>query len=278
MNPPERTTPTGDPSAPVSLRQAPADPVELADELGPATGRLVVLDFDGVLANIADHPDGALPVAGALEAVASLARTTSVAIVSGRPISDLRSRLGQLPITFAGAHGAEVVHPDGTVDHLVDAADVTDRLDAVEEELRGLVDAEAGWLVERKPTAVAVHHRLASVESVEELLPRVQAYLERSTQGTPPFAVLAGKAVLELRPASVDKGRALDLIAERTPELTPLVLGDDVTDEDAFRAARSRGGSAVLVADTPRETAADHRLADPEAVVAFLFALARTES
>jgi trehalose-phosphatase len=256
------------------------DPVELAHRLGPIKARLVVLEFDGVLANIVDHPDQASPVAGAIDAVVALADRTSVAIVSGRPISDLQARLGPLPVTLAGAHGAEVVHTDGTVEHLVDAIDLTDRLDAAEAELRSLVDAEPGWLVERKPTAVAVHHRLASTDSVEELLPRVRAYLDHVTPAPPPFTVLAGKAVLELRPASVDKGRALDLIAERTPGLAPLVVGDDVTDEDAFRAAIARGGSAVLVSDTPRTTPSDatHRLRDPESVVSFLVAIARTES
>jgi trehalose 6-phosphate phosphatase len=256
----------------------PDDPSELAATLGPASSRLLVLDFDGVLANIVDHPDGAWPIAGAMEAVMALTERTSVAVVSGRPISDLQARLGSLPVTFAGAHGAEVVHVDGSVEHLVDATDLTDRLDAAEDELRSLVDAEPGWLVERKPTAIAVHHRLASHDSVDELLPRVRAQLDRATTGPPPFTVLTGKAVLELRPAGVDKGRALDLIAERTPELTPVVLGDDVTDEDAFRASEARGGTAVLVADAPRETAAPHRLRDPEAVVSFLVALARAEN
>jgi len=257
---------------------APDDPAELAAALGPIEARLLVLDFDGVLANIVDHPDNAWPVAGAMEAVSALAGRTSVAVVSGRPISDLQARLGSLPVTLAGAHGAEVVHTDGSVQHLVDATDLTERLDATEEELRSLVDAEPGWLVERKPTAVAVHHRLASNDSVEELLPRVRAHLDRSTAGPPPFTVLSGKAVLELRPADVDKGRALDLIAERTPGLTPVVLGDDVTDEDAFSAAIARGGTAVLVADTPRESVASYRLRDPEAVVSFLVALAHTEN
>jgi trehalose 6-phosphate phosphatase len=256
----------------------PNDPVDLAAALGPIEARLLILDFDGVLAPIADHPDGAWPAAGALEAVIALAERTSVAIVSGRPISDLQARLGPLSVTLAGAHGAEVVHTDGSVEHLVDATDLTDRLDAVEHELRALVDAEPGWLVERKPTAVAVHHRLASTDSVAELLPRVRAHLDHSTAGSPPFTVLAGKAVLELRPATVDKGRALDLIAERTPGLTPVVLGDDATDEDAFRAAAVRGGIAVLVAEVARETAASHRLRDPEAVVDFLVALARRQN
>jgi trehalose 6-phosphate phosphatase len=65
----------------------------------------------------------------------------------------------------------------------------------------------------------------------------------------PGFELLEGKAVVELRPAGVDKGRALSFIADRLPTRPPLVLGDDVTDEDAFEEAERRGGASILVAD-----------------------------
>lgn len=254
------------------------DPAELAARLGPASRRLVLLDFDGVLSHIVDHPDQAVATTGALDAVRALAARTTVAVVSGRPIDDLRSRLPELSVTLAGAHGAELVHADGTPDHLADPASMTGVLDELEDDIRGLVDAEPGWLVERKATSLAVHHRLAPPASVDELLPRVRATLEHRTDAGPGFAVLAGKAVLELRPDGVDKGLALERIAARAPSLVPLVVGDDVTDEDAFAVAVARGGDAVLVADDPRPTAATSRLRDPDVVTVFLDALVGTEA
>lgn len=248
------------------------NPAQLATRLGPAEQRLVVLDFDGVLSHIVDHPDQAVAVDGALDAIRGLLARTTVAVVSGRPIADLTPRLDGLPLTLAGAHGAELVHADGAVDHLVDPSEVTDALDEVEDDIRALVDDQLGWLVERKPTSLAVHHRLASHDSVDERLPRVRATLEHHADNDQ-FTVLAGKAVLELRPAGVDKGRALARIAVRAPTRTPLVVGDDLTDEDAFKVAVTLGGNAVLVAEEPRPTAATSRLRDPEAVVAFLNAL-----
>jgi trehalose 6-phosphate phosphatase len=261
------------PDEPVVL----ADPLQLAARLGPARDRLIVLDFDGVLAPIVDHPDHAAPAPGAIEAVRALAAVTTVAIVSGRPLLDLQPRLDGLPLTFAGAHGADLVYPDGEVEHLADPDDVREVLDVVEAEARGLVDDEPGWLVERKPTSLAVHRRLAQQDSVEERLPRVVALLEHHAPTAPGFEVLAGKAVLELRPTGVDKGLALERIAARTPQLQPLVVGDDVTDEDAFVVAGRLGGEAVLVAEEARATAATNRLQDPDAVVVFLTELAGTE-
>lgn len=253
------------------------DPLELAAALAPVTDRLLVIDFDGTISHIVSRPDDATPVPGVRDALLALSARTKVALVSGRPVADLRSRFGGLPLAYAGGHGAEIIDVDGTVAHLVDVSALSDTLDLTEEALRKLVDHEPGWLVERKPASLAVHHRLAAPESVEEYLPRAAALLEHHADRPPGFEVLSGKAVMELRPSTVDKGRALAWLIERTPDLMPVVIGDDVTDEDAFQVGVERGGTAIVVAEEPRETAAAHRLVDPDAVVAFLTALARTK-
>jgi trehalose-phosphatase len=250
------------------------DPVALAAELAPASRWLLVLDFDGTLSPIVEHPDAAAPAAGAVDAVRGLTAVTDVAIVSGRPVADLRARLGPLPVTFAGGHGAEVLTADGTTTALVeDPAGVRAILDRAEDAVTALVDLDAGWLVERKDASLAVHHRRVAPEDRDPVLPEVVAALEGFTDGGPGFQLLSGKAVLELRPAGVDKGRAVAWIAERADGRPPLVVGDDVTDEDAFAEAAHRGGTGVLVADEPRGTVARWRLADPAAVVEFLRAL-----
>lgn len=252
------------------------DPRALAAALGPAASRLVVLDFDGTLSNIVSRPEAATPVDGAHEAVRVLGELTTVALISGRPVTELQSRFTGLRLAYAGGHGAEVIDLDGTVEQLVDLAALTDTLDEAEEAMRKLVDHEPGWLVERKPASLAVHHRLAPPDSVEEYLPRAAALLEHRAGRPPGFEVISGKAVIELRPRGVDKGRALAWLIERTPDLRPIVIGDDVTDEDAFRVSVERGGTAIVVADEARGSAAQHRLVDPDAVVSFLTALART--
>lgn len=253
------------------------DPQELAALLAPPSALLVVLDFDGVLSPIVDRPGDAVAAPGAVDAIEALAARTTVAIISGRPVAELRDRLDDVPVTLAGGHGAELVHANGTSEHLIDADVVAATLDGLEIDVRNLVDDEPGWLVERKDTSLAVHHRLAPPDQVAELLPRVHAILDASRDEPPGFEVLSGKAVLELRPVGIDKGEALRRIAELSPQLNPLAVGDDVTDEDAFRTALDLGGSAVLVGEESRPTAAPHRLADPAAVVAFLVALTRQD-
>ena len=255
-----------------------ADPAELAAELGPAERRLIVLDFDGVLSPIVEHYDRAAPVDGAVEALSVLAARTAVAVVSGRSLTDLVRRLGRPPIIMVGGHGAQFSLADGRTDHLVDPATLTSTLDTTQARVEELVDDSSGWLVERKDTSLAVHHRLADPATVDTLLPRIRALLDHAASEPPGFEVLDGKAVIELRPTGVNKGRALDRLADLEPALEPLALGDDVTDEDAFRAAIARGGSAVLVAETPRPTHARYRLSDPTAVIIFLESLLERES
>ncbi len=249
------------------------DPDQLAGELQPLEGWLVVLDFDGTLSPIVDHPDLAQPAPGAIEAITALSRRTTVAVISGRPIADVRRRLADLPVAYAGGHGTELVLSDGTEAPLIDPRSVVATLDSVEGELEQLIGQEPGWLIERKQASLAVHHRLADPGSVASHLPRVEALLEQRRGETPGFAVLNGKAVAELRPTGADKGAALHRIHASTPTLLPLVVGDDVTDEDAFAAAHDLGGQGILVSEEPHLSVADRRLEDPQAVVRFLGAL-----
>ncbi len=259
-------------------RPGPAeDPVTLAARLGAPARWLVVVDFDGTLSPIVDRPDVATAATGAVEALGALARLTTIAIVSGRPILELRERLESLPLWYVGGHGAELHSPDGSDERLLDPEVVRDHLDAVEEDVRQLVDEEPGWLVERKEASLAVHHRLATHESVTALLPRVEARFAHDADTDPGFTTLTGKAVLELRPRTIHKGAALADIAGRTPGLLPLAIGDDVTDEDTFREAVARGGTAIVVGDDDRSSLAQYRLADPDAVVRLLVELGRTE-
>lgn len=252
-----------------------SEPAALAAELGPAENLLIALDFDGTVAPIVDRPDAAQPAPGATDALRRLAARTTVAMLSGRSVDDLLARVPELPLILAGGHGAQIRAVDGHVLDLIDVATVTATLDATQSAVEQVIDDRVGWFVERKPTSLAVHHRLVPEPEEDERLPRVRALLDQHHGDEPGFEVVAGKSVLEIRPRSIDKGKALDRIAGEVPHLTPVMIGDDMTDEDAFTCALARGGHAILVATDDRDTAAAARLADPKAVVALLDLLGR---
>lgn len=243
--------------------------------IGDPAGWVFVIDFDGTLSPIVDHPEDAAPAPGAVAALTALADRTEVALLSGRALDDLLARLGAVPdgVLVVGGHGSEARMPDGTREALADPEAAREVLDEVEADLLARLDAAAGWQVERKPTSLAVHHRRVDEDRAAAALPDVRATLDAATDRGPGFAVLAGKAVLELKVRGVDKGVALGWIADRCGGRRPFVLGDDVTDEDAFAAALARDGEAVRVAEHGAPTSARHRLRDPSRVVTLLRAV-----
>lgn len=252
---------------------------EVTARVGDVTGWLVVLDFDGTLAPIVERPEAAALAAGARRAIAAVCALTDVAVLTGRPIDDVLPRLAGLPVTVVGNHGTQARSHDGELHHLLDTSRMRDVLDEVEGTVARLVDPADGWEVERKPTSVAVHDRRVADPLRDAVLPEVRKGLERHVDRPPGWKVLAGHRVTEFAPSGADKGTALEWLLARHDRARPLVIGDDVTDEDAFAVAAEHDGLAVLVAEEDRRTAAALRLADPAAVVATLEALAQsTES
>ncbi len=233
---------------------------------------LVGLDFDGTLAPIVDRPDGA-QIDGAMRGrLAGLAEAVPTAVVSGRDLEDLRQRVASPGIILVGSHGVEIAYPGEGVDRAPGLTDSDATLGALVARLRrATADLLSGVLVEPKRHSVAIHWRLAGpgeAASAERIL--------ASTAGDfPAFAIVRGKMVAEFRPAiDRDKGTAIGLLRRHATVngSAPAVLymGDDVTDEDAFRALDPDRDTGILVASPPRPSAAAWCLADTGAVAAFL--------
>ena len=221
---------------------------------------LLFLDFDGTLAPIVDDPAAAAPHPAVPDLLAGLADAHPVTIVTGRDLAALAALLGGVRVRAVGLHGAEEGWSDGAVEHRA-AEGHADALAA----LRDAVPRDPGIQVEDKGAAFAVHYRAAPDWDA------ARAALRTWAEGVPDGLVpIWGKAVVELRAEGVSKGVAVTRIAAEHPDRTPVYLGDDVTDEDAFRALQALRQPAVTVKVGAGETAAGHRLADVEAVVGYL--------
>ncbi|MEY3020186.1 MAG: hypothetical protein RLZZ272_1170 [Actinomycetota bacterium] len=234
----------------------------------------MIVDHDGTLSPIVRDPSAAALEVGAEDALERLAPRAPVVVLSGRGLDDLRARLGHLPVLIGANHGGTLVDRCGEVRWLVDPVPVATALDTLEHRLRALLTTDDGWLVERKDLSVTVHHRRVGADGRARTLPAVRAVLGEVASAHPGLEVLEGRAVLELRAADANKGRALREVLRAHPGRVPLAIGDDVTDEDMFRTALGLGGHAVLVDGSSHESVATARLADPAAVVALLVALA----
>ncbi|MDP9023357.1 MAG: trehalose-phosphatase [Actinomycetota bacterium] len=234
----------------------------------------VFLDYDGTLTPIVEEPANATLQEETRAAIRRLARRCFVAVVSGRDLDDVRDMVGLDELHYAGSHGFETLTPHG--ERHQHGREFLPALDAAEQDLRGRLSGIDGAVVERKGFAVAVHYRQVSDEGVEE----VEAAVDAVVTDQPQLRKTGGKRIFELRPdMDWDKGRALRWLLEELDldrdDVVPLYVGDDVTDEDAFRELRD-GGLALVVRgeDDQRPTAADYALRDPEEVRTFLQQLA----
>lgn len=222
---------------------------------------LLASDYDGVLSPLADVPSEAGPEPGVAEVLRRLAAVpgVTVALVSGRGRDDLQATSGFTgPLRWIGSHGAEF---DGPL-----TGDLADQRDALVARLEPLAAGTPGARLEIKPASVAVH-----VRQVQDR-PAAAALLEAARAAVDPSLTLKpGKDVLEVAVTDADKGSAVRRLAAEVGARGVLYMGDDVTDEDAFRVL---GADDVAVKIGEGDTVAAHRVPDPAGARALLEGLA----
>jgi trehalose-phosphatase len=234
---------------------------------------VVFIDYDGTLTPIVDRPERADLPAETRRVLRVLSDKCPVAIVSGRDLADVRNRVAVEKIHYAGSHGFEIAGPDGQIE-LQQGRDCLPSLDQAEKALRQGLASIPCCQIERKRFAIAVHFRRAAADQFAG----IAAVVNEVAAGYRDLRRTGGKMILELRPAADwDKGRALQWILRQWQlggkDVLPLYLGDDLTDEDAFRCLR-RTGVAILVRDEVRPTAAHYAVENPDEVQRFLQELA----
>jgi trehalose 6-phosphate phosphatase len=247
-----------------------------------ASGRLMLLlDFDGTLAPIVDRPELAeMPerTRRALDRLMAMQGVT-VAVVSGRGLGDVRERAGIPGIAYAGNHGMEI---EGAGVHRIhpEARAARPELEAVAAIVEPALEGIDGAFVEDKGLTLSIHYRMAPDHAEE-----VREIVLEAAGGRPGLEVFEGKMIVEVRPrVEWHKGKAVLFLLDqmRPPEDAPvLYLGDDRTDEDAFRALHEWGAAAegILIAEHPSaESAATACLRDPAEVGALFEALADAAS
>jgi trehalose 6-phosphate phosphatase len=227
-----------------------------------AAGRQALfLDFDGTLVGFADDPAAVrLPLA-VRDRLGVLQRELggALAIVSGRRIADLDCFLDPFrPAAVAGVHGLERRGPG---DDGIRILMTPEGLDGVRARLRDTVRAEPRLTLEDKGTALVLHYRQAP-----DLAEVARRAMEAAVGGRSDLATMVGNAIVEVHPAGMDKGRAVEDLAGEPPfrGRQAVYLGDDTTDEFALRRVREMGGVSIKVG--PAATSAEYRLADVAAV------------
>lgn len=238
----------------------------------------VFLDYDGTLTPIVRNPDAAFISKEMRQTVRELSEVFPTAIVSGRGREKVEGFMKLEGLYYAGSHGLDISAPKeacGGVEVFQPAADFAPVINQVYEVLCKKVEVFPGAHVEHNKFCLSVHFRNCAKEAWEGLTEQVEGVVEMHEEM---LKMTRGRKVLEVRPkVAWDKGRAVEhlLTALKLDEedVVPIYVGDDRTDEDAFRALNKREGCAgigVLVSSKVKPTDAQFTLEDPIDVDVFL--------
>jgi trehalose-phosphatase len=242
----------------------------LFDHLDDIRGRLkgirpmLFLDYDGTLTPIVSSPDKAVLAKETRGLIAKLKETMGVAIISGRGLMDTKERVGIEDLIYAGNHGAEIWDGEKVVvsqnisanrlllnDFLVRLKEATDRFH--------------GILIEDKGATASIHYRLLKPKEFAEFF---NTFSTIAADYEDLFNITSGKKVFEVRPLGMwNKGDAVSWITKQAgPKSMAIYVGDDTTDEDAFRAIEGTGIS-ISIGKNPK---ADYYLKSQKEIKDFL--------
>ncbi|GMI99661.1 trehalose-6-phosphate phosphatase D [Hibiscus trionum] len=247
---------------------------------------VVFLDYDGTLSPIVEDPDKAFMSAEMRMAVREVAKYFPTSIISGRSREKVKEFVQLSNVYYAGSHGLDILAPRAvkSSDKKVNEGAFQPAklyLPAIQEitvELEDTIREIQGARLEDNKFCISVHYRQVQPKDHEVLKERVKSLVVNRLE----FRLTEGKMVLEVRPSiEWNKGDALNFLLDtlgfnNAKDVLPLYIGDDRTDEDAFKViAARRVGFPIIVSSIPKDTIAWYSLRDPSEVLAFLLRLAK---
>jgi trehalose-phosphatase len=250
---------------------------KVARRLKSAQHVLLLFDFDGTITTIVEQPELAVLSIETKNLLRRLSRNRhyTVGIISGRALADLRGRVGIDNIVYAGNHGLEI---EGLGSHFLEplAEEMRPMLHILKSALSTALRGIKGVFVEDKGLTLSVHYRLAEgseIDKVDDAFAKITDPLNLTGQ----IKVTRGKKVYEIRPpVDWNKGRAVSWLMAILKQMkgkagaVPVYLGDDLTDEDAFKIVEHNRGISVFVGDETMQTQARYFLRSPAEVTELL--------
>ncbi|KAK9045659.1 hypothetical protein V6N11_051568 [Hibiscus sabdariffa] len=252
------------------------------------------LDYDGTLSPIVDNPDCAFMSNDMRVAVKNVAKCFPTAIISGRSRDKVYEFVGLTELNYAGSHGMDIMGPvrqssagyydcirctdkqGKEVNLFQPASEFLPMIDEVFNSLVNNIEEIQGAKVENNKFCISVHYRNVDEKDWKTVAQRVHDVI----RNYPRLRLTHGRKVLEVRPViNWDKGKAVTFLLESLgfsnyDDVLPIYVGDDQTDEDAFKVLREGNrGYGILVSSVPKESNAFFSLRDPQEVMEFLKSL-----
>ena len=244
---------------------------DLAKEIAKSWELLLCSDFDGTLVHFTGIPsETTLPpeTEELLSRLGSL-ENLHLAIISGRGFRELTDLVPIENATLVGNHGLKTRFEDGTNHEPEILDDLSRAISALERDVRERFAGKDGIIIEDKGFGLALHYRQYTGD--KNKIKKSFGDLWNSHSHSE-LELIEGAELMEIRPSTWDKGDAIRVLQERWGMLPTIYLGDDTTDEDAFRVLRNqdRGYPIIVSEETQPSTLASYRLKNPEEVRRFL--------
>ncbi|XP_033315169.1 alpha,alpha-trehalose-phosphate synthase [UDP-forming] isoform X2 [Bombus vosnesenskii] len=233
----------------------------------------LLLDYDGTLAPIATHPDLAILPLETKNVLQRLSNMSDVyiAIISGRNVNNVKSMVGIEGITYAGNHGLEILHPDGSKFVHPMPAELEDKVANLMQTLQDQLCKDGAW-VENKGALLTFHYRETPMEGRSQMVDQAKKIIEQAG-----FKACSAHCAIEARPpVEWNKGRASIYILRTafgldwSERIRIIYAGDDVTDEDAMKALKGMAATFRVASSHIIRTSAERRLPSTDSVLTML--------
>ncbi|XP_039302251.1 alpha,alpha-trehalose-phosphate synthase [UDP-forming] isoform X1 [Solenopsis invicta] len=233
----------------------------------------LLLDYDGTLAPIATHPDLAILPLETKNVLQRLSNMSDVyiAIISGRNVNNVKSMVGIEGITYAGNHGLEILHPDGSKFVHPMPAELEDKVASLMQTLQEQLCRDGAW-VENKGALLTFHYRETPMEGRSKMVDQAKRLIESAG-----FKACAAHCAIEAKPpVEWNKGRASIYILRTafgldwSERIRIIYAGDDVTDEDAMKALKGMAATFRVASSDIIRTSAERRLPSTDSVLTML--------
>ncbi len=223
---------------------------------------VIFLDYDGTLTPIVSRPEDAVISQQMKKTLQKLAEKYTVAIVTGRDKEDVENLVKLDEIIYAGSHGYIISGPGGLSMEHPDSKKIIPVLDKIEKEAEKLLKQKTvGTQLDRKRYAIGLHYRNARPEDEKTVYDIVNGLIEKY----PGHKIGEGKKIVEIKP-DIDwhKGKAVEWIMDALEmsgrdDIIPVFIGDDITDEDAFKILKDKG-LGIMVGSHGQKTSASYSL------------------
>ncbi len=236
---------------------------------------LLLLDYDGTLTPIVETPSKAIIHKDTKGLLQKLSRSSycKTSIISGRKLEDIKRMVGIDGIIYAGNHGLEIQGPKIKFESQVSPR-VKSIICNIATDLKKQLSDIKGALVEDKGLTLSIHYRLVGKKDMpafEKIVSKVTIPYMVSDK----IKVNSGKKVYEIKPpVKLDKGKVVLWVLARqqfisgAKNVVPIYIGDDLTDEDAFKVLKRKG--LTVFVGRPGNSKADYYLKNTEEVTKFL--------